>query len=105
MDELRRQDWAPRRGRSEKKAPEIVYSDELVEAFSVPAFEPDFLEAAKRALAMSELEQRDRFVLARHLEGAKQIEIATELGVSEPRVSQLMSRIRKKLAIRMRRAA
>jgi RNA polymerase sigma factor (sigma-70 family) len=104
-DELRRQDWSPRRSRLKTEAPQIVYGDGVVETFVADTVESDFLELDNILDAIEQLGDRDRWVLGQHVNGAKQCEIAAELALSEPRISQLLARIRKNLGIRLGLAA
>ncbi len=102
IDELRTQDWLPRRARKAGAlAPAIVRLDEiafhehsLIVANDVPPDE--HLEALEwvreRRASFEDLPDRLKIIVQRVASGALQREIASELGISEPRVSQLQSR-------------
>jgi RNA polymerase sigma factor FliA len=110
FDELRAQDWLSRRARdratSEKAktgcSTAFVSLDEVTGEGGVrelaagddPALEAE-TRCQKRALsrALSRLPERERRIVALHyFDGVKLKDIGTELGVSEPRVSQLHAR-------------
>lgn len=112
IDELRAQDWLPRHsrqrgnnarvlfgddirefarsGRNEAQVPQR-WEDQLVDTGESPDDRLDRLErAAKVRGAIATLPPRDRHVLRRHyMRGVKFFDIAAELRVSEPRISQL----------------
>jgi RNA polymerase sigma factor for flagellar operon FliA len=119
LDELRAQDWLTRRARSrlsaqveDGRAPlsGIVGMDDLSETSRNGLRDdstPSPLEAAEEsadraalALAMGRLLQRERLILTLHyFQGVQLKAIAAQLGVSEPRVSQLHSRAMAKLRV------
>lgn len=118
LDELRAQDWLPRRARaaaaeaaaaaadggSSVPAPVVLRFDEVSDteqARCLTASEGTSTEQAveanfaKRRLeeAMSQLPERERRIVAMHyFRGVKFKELGEMLGVSEPRISQLHSR-------------
>jgi len=106
VDELRAQDWLSRRARESVSATgdsaSFVSMDDMTpaEESSHLAYGMDPAEALiacseRRALAsaIARLPERERLVVGKYyFEGAKLKEIGAELGVSEPRVSQLHAR-------------
>jgi RNA polymerase sigma factor for flagellar operon FliA len=117
LDELRAQDWLTRRARSrvtaqadDGRAPlsGIVSMDDLSEASrnalcdeSTPSPLEAAEESAERAVlarAIDQLLHRERLIVTLHyFQGVQLKAIAAQLGVSEPRVSQLHSRAMAKL--------
>lgn len=109
LDELRTQDWAARRTRLHNKDYTMAYlevfqdwhMDPSVAARLTDSVTPED-EAIKNqeaatgvtdlARLLSVLQVRDRFIVNRYLSGKKFKEIAKELKISEPRISQLMHR-------------
>jgi RNA polymerase sigma factor FliA len=111
FDELRAQDWLSRRARDRLTAASeagsatvvLVSLDEVTgneATHHLAVAEDDPLEAAEshwqqRALAraIEQLPERERRIVGRHyFDGVKLKDISTELGVSEPRISQLHTR-------------
>lgn len=112
LDELRAQDWLPRRARARaellKETEEYVPPPAVVRFDDVSEYEQNrFLgsEGASEALAivketqeslleaLDTLPERERFIIAQHyLNGVKFKDLGIQLGVSEPRISQLHSR-------------
>ena len=112
FDELRAQDWLSRRTRDRLTAASgetgsystvFISLDEVTGAETSNHFatdEDDPFDAAeaqcqKRALAcaIEQLPERERTIVARHyFDGVKLKDISIELGISEPRISQLHSR-------------
>lgn len=118
LDEMRAQDWLPRyargKGSSKRIAPSIVRSEDLDcgGIDNLTCLEDDTTEVLlqkKNDLAlvltqMSNLSTRDQLILRRHyFEGAKFKEIAAELDVSEPRISQLHARALQALQLLVKR--
>jgi RNA polymerase sigma factor for flagellar operon FliA len=117
LDELRAQDWLTRRARSrvtaqadDGRAPlsGVVSIDDLSEASrnalcdeSTPSPLEAAEESAERAVlarAIDQLLHRERLIVTLHyFQGVQLKAIAAQLGVSEPRVSQLHSRAMAKL--------
>jgi RNA polymerase sigma factor for flagellar operon FliA len=113
FDELRAQDWLSRRARAAAvpgDAPasfvsfeEVASSDEEVRLGLAGCVDPsEAIEARsqQRALAraLERLPERERTVVARYyFEGMKLKDIGAELGVSEPRISQLLARALERL--------
>jgi RNA polymerase sigma factor for flagellar operon FliA len=120
IDELRAQDWLPRRARARAAAeavlgpyvsnpcPAVVRFDDVSE-FEQNRMLKDASENSE-ALAVTHqtkemilesldtLPERERFIIAQHyFEGVKFKTLADELGVSEPRISQLHSRAMQRL--------
>ncbi len=101
FDELRAQDWLSRRARaaggvgSFVSFEDVASDDDLGLAASddpAEAFESCALHRAL-TLAVAKLPERERMVVGRHyFEGARLKDIGAELGVSEPRISQILSR-------------
>lgn len=129
LDELRAQDWLPRRARAAAAkaeengdhgptvAPCVVRFEDVSEweqgrclstgdtasseAVLNTKYEQRFLAAA-----VDRLPNRERHIVAAHyFRGVKFKDLGTELGVSEPRISQLHSRAMKLLRDFMREAA
>jgi RNA polymerase sigma factor for flagellar operon FliA len=113
-DELRAQDWLSRRARAsgaphacfvsfdevEGEEPSLADADDPASALESRAA----CEALSRAI--DQLGERERVVVARHyFEGAKLKDIGLELGVSEPRISQILSRAIERLRGILRRDA
>jgi RNA polymerase sigma factor for flagellar operon FliA len=106
FDELRAQDWLSRRARDRATAaqraggivPRLVDIDEAVgDALPAPDDPAAIVEVRSElealARAVERLPDRERRVVAMHyFDGAKLKQIGAELGVSEPRVSQLHAR-------------
>lgn len=115
FDELRAQDWLSRRARASGGGPTCFVS--LEDAFNGDdlglAGEEDPSEAfdscsLRRALAqaLTQLPERERTVVGRHyFEGARLKDIGAELGVSEPRISQILSRAIERLREMLRTEA
>jgi RNA polymerase sigma factor for flagellar operon FliA len=117
LDELRTQDWLTRRARGllashngEGQAPvsAVVGIEDLSEAhrsWLSDESTPSPLEAAEASAdraaladAVASLGERERLIVTLHyFQGVQLKDIAAELGVSEPRVSQLHSRAIAKL--------
>ena len=117
LDELRAQDWLPRRARAAvaadtqrtKVAPFVVRLDDISEwdqgrclatgeaANSESAVDAK-LESERLAQAVLELPERERHIVSMHyFKGVRFKDLGAELGVSEPRVSQLHSRAMRRL--------
>jgi RNA polymerase sigma factor FliA len=116
LDELRAQDWLPRRARAAAAeaaqasgarlsgAPVVLRFDEVSESEQARCLtagessntertvEANF-EKARLAAAMEQLPERERRIVAMHyFRGIKFKDLGEMLGVSEPRISQLHSR-------------
>lgn len=101
QDELRRQDWLPRRARERGDAPRICSLDGLehtdgISALWVPPDAELAIDRKERAQLLADrlalLPEREAALIAAVLEGVPHWEIAQRMGISEPRVSQLRSR-------------
>lgn len=115
LDELRAQDWLPRRARAQAAeaskgssfgdgAPVVLRFDEVSESEQARCLSADDGSNAEHALevnatrarlfeAMQQLPERERHIVAMHyFRGLKFKDLGEMLGVSEPRVSQLHSR-------------
>jgi RNA polymerase sigma factor FliA len=116
LDELRAQDWLPRRARAQAAeankgngafgdgAPVVLRFDEVSESEQARCLAADDGYNAERVLelnatrarlfeAMQQLPERERHIVAMHyFRGLKFKDLGEMLGVSEPRVSQLHSR-------------
>jgi RNA polymerase sigma factor for flagellar operon FliA len=107
FDELRAQDWLSRRARDRQtegggEPPASFVSFEEVAANDETGLaagdDPcELVEARSRcqalARALQKLSEREQTIVARHyFDGARLKDIGAELGVSEPRISQLLSR-------------
>jgi RNA polymerase sigma factor for flagellar operon FliA len=119
LDELRAQDWLPRRARaaaSESQAPggnsmppSVVRLDDVSEweqGRALSSAESSSSESAVHhklvgealAKAVELLPERERHIVSMHyFKGVKFKDLGTQLGVSEPRISQLHSRAMKRL--------
>jgi RNA polymerase sigma factor FliA len=113
LDELRAQDWLPRRMRSAMNsehpsiAPSVVRLEDMNEwehgkclaqqaSGEAELCERSDHEALSEAVEL--LPERERFIVREHYyKGVKFKELSVELGVSEPRISQLHSRAMKRL--------
>lgn len=129
LDELRAQDWLPRRARAAAAeaqengnharavAPAVVRFDDVSEweqgrclatddsSNSEAAVNAKF-ERESLARAVDQLPSRERHIVAAHyFRGIKFKDLGTELGVSEPRISQLHSRAMQRLRTIMEAAA
>ncbi|HEX3776162.1 MAG TPA: sigma-70 family RNA polymerase sigma factor [Polyangiaceae bacterium] len=112
LDELRAQDWLPRRARAAAEAqsgtdayvppPAVVRFDDVSEceqnrcladaSSSEAAVAAKFAQEAL-AKAVEQLPERERHIVSQHyFKGVKFKDLGVELGVSEPRISQLHSR-------------
>jgi len=119
LDELRAQDWLPRRARASANEaadagdtsvvrPSVVRFDDVsawdqgrylssVESNSEAAVEAKFTRETL-ARAVDQLPTRERHIVAMHyFKGVKFKDLGQQLGVSEPRISQLHSRAMKRL--------
>lgn len=126
LDELRAQDWLPRRARaaameanqsSRPGAPVVVRFDEVSEAEQarcLSAGESSNTEKTvennfarqRLAIAMDQLPDRERRIVAMHyFRGVKFKDLGQMLGVSEPRISQLHSRAMSRLKVILADAA
>ncbi len=107
VDELRSQDWLSRRARAAGGVSACVVSFEDVatddESGLAGADDPSEAFESRslcRALARAllQLSERERTVVARHyFEGSRLKDIGAELGVSEPRISQILARALERL--------
>ncbi len=129
LDELRAQDWLPRRARAaaaeaqekgnhaRSVAPAVVRFDDVSEweqgrclatdeSFdSEAAVDAKFVKESLVA-AVDQLPTRERHIVSAHyFRGVKFKDLGTELGVSEPRISQLHSRAMQRLRTIMEAAA
>lgn len=127
LDELRAQDWLPRRARaaaaeaqeqgqsSRSFAPAVVRFDDVSEweqnrclatlASSETAVDAKFTRETL-ARAVEQLPTRERHIVSAHyFRGVKFKDLGSELGVSEPRISQLHSRAMQRLRVIMAAAA
>ncbi len=129
LDELRAQDWLPRRARAAAAeaqengnharavAPAVVRFDDVSEweqgrclatdesSNSEAAVAAKFIKESL-ARAVDQLPMRERHIVAAHyFRGVKFKDLGTELGVSEPRISQLHSRAMQRLRDLMESAA
>lgn len=102
-DELRRQDWLPRHARKNAAHLRVLHGADTVstdqsweEMLAGPAPDNDLrMDAEKQvAVALQELtgHPRDLHVVRAQMKGRTQKAIARDLGVSEPRVSQMYQR-------------
>jgi len=125
LDELRAQDWLPRRARAAAAAdgsaksvtPFVVRFDDIGEwdqnralATSESASSENEvcakLESERLARAVEELPERERHIVSMHYyRGVRFKDLGAELGVSEPRVSQLHSRAMRRLKTLLEAAA
>jgi len=125
LDELRAQDWLPRRaraaaaadGKSKSAAPFVVRLDDLGEwdqnralATAESASSENEVcakfESERLARAVKELPDRERHIVSMHYyRGVRFKDLGAELGVSEPRVSQLHSRAMRRLRTLLEAAA
>jgi RNA polymerase sigma factor for flagellar operon FliA len=108
LDELRAQDWLPRRARAaagngSTNAPMVLRFDEVSETEQARCLARDDSNAeaaveasyVRRQLqeAMEQLPERERRIVSLHyFRGMKFKDLGEMLGVSEPRISQLHSR-------------
>ena len=121
LDELRAQDWLPRRARANAaakgegaSAPAVVRFEDLGEwehnrCLSATSDSEAALDRkwTRESLvrAVDKLPDRERHIVAQHyFAGVKFKELGAELGVSEPRISQLHSRAMKRLRTMMQAA-
>jgi RNA polymerase sigma factor for flagellar operon FliA len=127
LDELRAQDWLPRRARAAAAeaneagdmsvtAPSVVRFDDVSEweqnrSLTAPESNSEAAVEAKfvretLARAVEQLPERERHIVSAHyFQGVKFKDLGAELGVSEPRISQLHSRAMQRLKTLMNEAA
>jgi RNA polymerase sigma factor for flagellar operon FliA len=127
LDELRAQDWLPRRARAAAAeaneagdmsvtAPSVVRFDDVSEweqnrSLTAPESNSEAAVEAKfvretLARAVEQLPERERHIVSAHyFQGVKFKDLGAELGVSEPRISQLHSRAMQRLKSLMNEAA
>ena len=114
VDELRAQDWLPRRWREAERnqglAPvSIIRAEDLTDAEQKALFFNDtnadvLLDAKRQRLDLMRfidaLPNRERHIIAEHyFNEVKFKDLGAELGVSEPRISQLHSRALERLRL------
>lgn len=101
LDELREQDWITRRARQQLRAddvrPTLLAFDDLPDGEPATRYASESPDGAltRRDLerAVAALPERERRIVSLHyFQGVQLKHIAVELGVSEPRISQLHSR-------------
>lgn len=107
LDELRRQDWLPRRARARDPGLTLVHSLEDFESpdgISALSVAPDAEQALlrkERSAVLSArilaLPPREASIMRDVMEGIPHGQIAVALGVSEPRISQLRARAEERL--------
>lgn len=125
LDELRAQDWLPRRARAAAEAasgtdayvppPAVVRFDDvseweqnrcLADASSSEAAVAAKFAQETLAKAVEQLPERERHIVSQHyFRGVKFKDLGVELGVSEPRISQLHSRAIQRLKTIIKTAA
>jgi len=125
LDELRAQDWLPRRARAAAEAasgtdayvppPAVVRFDDvseweqnrcLADASSSEAAVAAKFAQETLAKAVEQLPERERHIVSQHyFRGVKFKDLGVELGVSEPRISQLHSRAIQRLKVIIKSAA
>lgn len=125
LDELRAQDWLPRRARAAAEAasgtdayvppPAVVRFDDvseweqnrcLADASSSEAAVAAKFAQETLAKAVEQLPERERHIVSQHyFRGVKFKDLGAELGVSEPRISQLHSRAIQRLKLIIKTAA
>jgi RNA polymerase sigma factor for flagellar operon FliA len=125
LDELRAQDWLPRRARAAAEAasgtdayippPAVVRFDDvseweqnrcLADASSSEAAVAAKFAQETLAKAVEQLPERERHIVSQHyFRGVKFKDLGVELGVSEPRISQLHSRAIQRLKAIVKSAA
>jgi RNA polymerase sigma factor for flagellar operon FliA len=125
LDELRAQDWLPRRARAAAEAasgtdayippPAVVRFDDvseweqnrcLADASSSEAAVAAKFAQETLAKAVDQLPERERHIVSQHyFRGVKFKDLGVELGVSEPRISQLHSRAIQRLKAIIKSAA
>ncbi|HYP98564.1 MAG TPA: sigma-70 family RNA polymerase sigma factor [Polyangiaceae bacterium] len=125
LDELRAQDWLPRRARAAAEAasgtdayvppPAVVRFDDvseweqnrcLADASSSEAAVAAKFAQETLAKAVEQLPERERHIVSQHyFRGVKFKDLGAELGVSEPRISQLHSRAIQRLKAIIKSAA
>jgi RNA polymerase sigma factor for flagellar operon FliA len=125
LDELRAQDWLPRRARAAAEAasgtdayvppPAVVRFDDvseweqnrcLADASSSEAAVAAKFAQETLAKAVEQLPERERHIVSQHyFRGVKFKDLGVELGVSEPRISQLHSRAIQRLKLIIKTAA
>ena len=122
LDELRAQDWLPRRARATAEAeggfaPAVVRFDDVSiweqtrALIAVDTAASDMAVEAKLqgeslARAVEQLPERERHIVSAHyFQGVRFKDLGAQLGVSEPRISQLHSRAMQRLRSLVRDAA
>jgi RNA polymerase sigma factor for flagellar operon FliA len=129
LDELRAQDWLPRRARAAAaqaaatsggaapSAPVVLRFDDVSEteqarcltATQTPTGEQHLVEQHTRtviAKAVEQLPERERHIVSLHyFKGVKFKDLGRMLGVSEPRISQLHSRAMDRLKVMLAQEA
>jgi RNA polymerase sigma factor (sigma-70 family) len=106
IDELRRQDWLPRRARARDPELKVLYLEQFenldwVSSLSLAPDAEQALERKERSAILqariSALPPREASVLRDVMEGISHKQIALSLGVSEPRISQLRERAEQRI--------
>jgi len=108
LDELRHQDWLPRRARkalsidSNSSVPAVVRFDDVSEYEQNKCLqeaghseETLHLKALMEQISevIEQLPERERYIITQHyMKGVKFKDLSLQMGVSEPRISQLHSR-------------
>lgn len=122
IDYLRARDWSSRRARKAGEAVTIVYFDDfkvdldnpnlgqsVLHSFVTPEDELiDSQDKGRRAAvlegALNTLSARDQYIMRKLLAGTAQVEVARELNVSAPRISQVFYRSLPRLKAYVKRA-
>jgi RNA polymerase sigma factor for flagellar operon FliA len=112
LDELRAQDWLPRRARATAEAegnaaPAVVRLDDVCElehAWALASGDATDnavdakLQSESLLRAVRQLPERERHIVASYyFDGIRFKDLSAELGVSEPRISQIHSRAMQRL--------
>lgn len=103
IDELRRQDWSSRgmrrRGENVPLIRMGVDDSGILDAYSVQPNAFRAVETAELLERLATLPERERRIAELLLRGMTQLEISVDMGLSEPRVSQLLAQARNRLKL------
>ncbi len=106
QDELRTEDWLPRRAREHNPEFRIRSFEEFenldgIQALTVLPEAEQLIEQKERALVLAkrvaDLPAREAEILADVFEGKSHLQIAAEMGISEPRISQIRKRAEQRI--------
>jgi RNA polymerase sigma factor (sigma-70 family) len=102
IDELRRQNWTSRGMLQRRDLVNLVLIDEFKDldnyaGYSTPSIAERVVETAEMLERLKELPKRTQRLVRMLLCGERQVDIARKLGLSEPRIYQLLTEVRARM--------